>query len=119
MEEERLDTMIEWTQFCSRRALREIKQIDKVLYSQKAALDQLRLLDPRLYKLAIEPDSNLLPFKAKGPMNSPPIPDYIQDGEYEDVTKRYEIQYADMEGFLKGVLQKSRTKKKKKRDDED
>ena len=119
MEEERLDTLVEWTQFTSQRSIREIKQIDRILYAQRDALDQLRILDPGLYKMAIETDSSLLPFKAKGPLNTPPIPDYMQDGEYEDITKQYSIQYADMEEFLKGVLSKGRKRKKKKSDDDE
>ena len=87
IEDERIDTLKEWNKFASSRHRREIQQIDNVICLQKAALENLRQLDVDLYKLAIEPDSNLIPFKAKGPMNTPPIPGYLQDGEYENITR--------------------------------
>ena len=90
-----------------------------MLFSQRAALEKLRELDQNLYKQAIQIDNNLLPFNAKGPLHTPPIPDYIQDGEYEDITRKYEVQYENMEEFLRQVVKNSRTRKKKKTEDEE
>jgi len=119
MEDERIDINKEWSQYCARRHRNEIQQIDKVIYLQKAALEKLRQLDIDLYKLAIAPDNELIPFKAKGPLKTPPIPGYLQDGEYEDVTRKFEVQYANMEDFLKSVTQKQSRRARKKKDDED
>ena len=49
-------------------------------------------------------------------METPPIPDYLQDGESVDETKRFEVQYTDTRAFMKTLLQKQR--KKKAKDDE-
>ena len=119
MEDERIDINKEWSQYCARRHRNEIQQIDKVIYLQKAALEKLRQLDIDLYKLAIAPDNDLIPFKAKGPLKTPPIPGYLQDGEYEDVTRKFEVQYANMEDFLKSVTQKQSRRARKKKDDDD
>ena len=70
------------------------------------------------------PDSNLIPFTAQGPYNTPAIPDYIQDGEYEDVTRKYEIQYAGdvneqlVQMMKQMAVSKRRNRKPKKEDDE-
>jgi len=119
IEEERIEILKEWCKFSSTRHRHEIQQIDRMLYSQKAALEKLRELDQNLYKMAIQIDNNLVPFNAKGPLSTPPIPEYIQDGEYEDVTRKYEVKYDNMESFLREVIKNNRAKKKKKTADED
>lgn len=41
------------------------------------------------FELQIDPD--LLPYSRKGPLHTPPIDDFeAPDGEYLDVTKKYE-----------------------------
>ena len=119
IEEERIEILKEWCKFSMIRHRNEIQQIDRMLYSQKAALEKLRELDQNLYKMAIQIDNNLVPFNAKGPLSTPPIPEYIQDGEYEDVTRKYEVKYDNMESFLREVIKNNRAKKKKKTADED
>ena len=119
IEEERIEIIKEWGKFSSNRHRQEIQQIDKMLYSQKAALEKLRELDQNLYKMAIQIDNNLVPFNAKGPLNTPPIPEYMQDGEYEDVTRKYEVKYDNMEEFLKTIIKNTRAKKKKKTEEDD
>jgi SepF-like predicted cell division protein (DUF552 family) len=119
IEDERIDIIKEYSRYCFRRNKKEIRQIDNAIILQKAALENLRQLDVNLYKLAIAPDDNLIPFKAKGPMNTPPIPGYLQDGEYENITRKFEVQYADMEQFLKDTILKKKVRKKKKDDDDE
>lgn len=96
----------------------EIRQIDTVLISQREALEALRQLDQDLYKEAISVDLSLIPFKAKGPFFSPPIPEYLQDGEYENVTKEFQVQYADMNEFMYSITKKKVKKKKTQQDEE-
>jgi len=40
-----------------------------------------------------------------------PLESHIQDGEYADVTKQFEIQYADMKKFMVDLLVRKRKKK--------
>ena len=87
--------------------------MDKNLISQQLALDELRAESLQLYQAAVQIDESLLPFKAEGPTRTPPIPNYIQDGEYEDVTKSFQVQYPDMKEFLKQITMSSRVMKKK------
>lgn len=114
IEDERYYAFKDWSRYCKQRYRNEIRQIDKSILAQKAALEQIRLLDQDLYRQAIALDTSLMPYAAKGPLYTPPIEDYIQDGEYEDVTQKFEIQYADMKSFMRDILKKSRTKKKSK-----
>ena len=119
MEDERIELKKEWGHYCTARHMKEIQQIDRVIISQKAALEQLRLLDQDLYKHAVSIDSTFVPFKAKGPYHSLPIQDYIQDGEYENITKSYEVQYEDTKAFITGLLKKQGGRKKKKVEEEE
>ena len=119
IEDERIELGKEWNRYCTARHLKEIKEIDTVILAQKAALEELRLADPELYRQALEPDLTLLPYKAKGPYYTPAIPDYLQDGEYEDVTKRFAVQYADMDTFMREITKSTRTRKKKKVEEEE
>ena len=65
--------------------------IDKVLHSQQKALEELRFESETLYQHAIEPDSNLIPFTAKGPVATPPLKSYESpDGDYIDISKKWE-----------------------------
>lgn len=61
---------------------------------------------------AIAMDPALIPWTADGPTRTLPIPDYIQDGEYEDRTKQFAIQYADTKQFMTDLLSRKRQKKK-------
>jgi hypothetical protein len=76
-----------------------------------------RLENESLYFQAIQPDNSLLPFRCFGPTRSPPIPGYLQDGSYEDVTKKYAVQYADMKTFMNQLLASKRKRKKSAEED--
>ena len=60
----------------------------------------------------------MMPFSLKGPTRTPAFEEHIQDGEYVDVTKKFEVQYADTKQFLADLVQQNRRKKKKKDEDE-
>ena len=117
MEDERIELKKEWSRFSMKRHRKEIRQIDTVIKAQKKALEDLKKVDYDLYKKAIEPDMSLLPFVAKGPTYTPVIQDYIQDGEYEDVTKQYAIQYADTKDTLEKLTRSTGRRRKKKKEE--
>ena len=89
-----------------------------MIIAQRKALETLRILNIELYKKAIQLDTNLMPFSAMGPYYTPPIPGYVQDGEYEDTTKKYEIVYVDTEAHMKTILRGKNHKRKKKSEEE-
>ena len=115
--EERALIFKEWNRYCFRRAKAEVYALDSLIISQYRALEELRAESEELYLEAIQFDPDLVPFKGEGPSQTPPIPEYIQDGTYDDVTKKFQVKYGDMKDFLKKLTQK--TKKKKKKVDEE
>ena len=94
------------------------RQIDGVIIAQKKALEALASLDMNLYVKALQSDSTLTNFHAKGPTYTPPITDYLQDGEYENTTKEYAIQYADTKEFLINLTRKVRRRRRKNEEDD-
>ena len=94
------------------------RKIDGVIIAQKKALEALASLDMNLYVKALQSDSTLTNFHAKGPTYTPPIIDYLQDGEYENTTKEYAIQYADTKEFLINLTRKVRRRRRKNEDDD-
>ena len=66
-----------------------------------------------MYEHAISMDPDLIPFSFQGPVATPPIQDYLQDGEYKETTQTFKVIYEDTEAFLKTLLAKQRKKKKK------
>lgn len=117
VKEERILLGKDWSRFCGNRNRNEVRQFDNVILSQNKALDELKALSPTLYFEAIQPDPTLIPFKAKGPVYTLPIPDYIQDGSYKDVTKEFIIKYGDMKQFMTQLISKPRKRSKKDADD--
>ncbi len=111
IQDERSEAAKNWSRFCKKRHVAELKQIDTVIVKQMAALEALREESQELYKMAIAPDATLLPFKAVGPAETPAISDFFQDGEYADTTRQYAIQYADIEAFMKELLAADHRKK--------
>merc|ERR1719239_1809595 len=111
--EERHYFMKEWCQYTAERHRDEIYSLDRKLIAQQEALDQLRQESMELYLEACQIDPDLVPFTAKGPTLTPPIKDYIQDGEFKDVTREYKVIYEDTEAFLKKLVSKVRKRKKR------
>lgn len=103
----------EWSRFSGSRHISEIRQLDAVIISQQNALDVLREESEELYHEAIQPDTSLIPFRCFGPTRTPSIPDHFVDGNYEDITKKFSVQYADMKSFMTQLLARPNRKKKK------
>merc|ERR1712190_174620 len=88
-----------WSRFSGRRHRAEIASIDRMILAQQKALEALRDENRQLYMAAIEPDDTLVNFKSIGPTRTPPISDYLQDGDYVETTKKFEVQYENMEEY--------------------
>uniref|UniRef100_A0A183CJN8 Large ribosomal subunit protein mL40 n=1 Tax=Globodera pallida TaxID=36090 RepID=A0A183CJN8_GLOPA len=81
----------QYAQSRARLARMDIEWIKHSIEAQQKALEVLRHLSPALYEAAVQPDDSLLPTHIHGPPISPPIAEYRSpDGEYEDVTKKWE-----------------------------
>lgn len=118
--EERALLSKEWNRFAGRRHVNEIRQIDTVLVSRHKALEEIRKESNQLYAEAIKPDLSIIDrngqvlYQAFGPTTTPPIiaspsndgpkEDHLVDGHYEDVTKKYAVQYADTKSFMSKLL---------------
>ena len=111
-EEERIHLMKDWSRFTLTRHRNEIWKQDIIQITQQMALDELRKESEDLYLSAIQFDSSILPISFKGPVSTPPIENYLQDGEYKDTTQTYKVIYEDTEAFMKNLLQRQRKKKK-------
>jgi len=118
VKEERIYQAKDWSRFAHKRHTDELWHQDKIMMSQLKALEELKKESLPLYFAAIEFDTDLLPMSFKGPVNTPPIPDYLQDGEYEDKTQTFKVIYEDTEAFLKQITARRRLKKKKGEDDD-
>jgi len=70
---------------------REIRMMDRLLSSQQRALEELKAESEELYQAAIQMDFSYIPCEIKGPVDTPPIPDYDPtEGDYVDVSKKWE-----------------------------
>lgn len=71
--------------------LKDFKILDRVMDAQIKALQELRFESEELYQQAIQPDMDMIPFVAKGPVHTPPNKDYeYVDGDYHNITKMYD-----------------------------
>ena len=61
------------------------------MITQQNALDELKKENVSLYEAAIQFDPELIPMSFKGPVTTPPIENYIQDGEYKDTTQSFKV----------------------------
>lgn len=57
--------------------------------AQEKALNELRLESEELYQAAIQLDNDLIPFKAEGPVVTPPIDKYVSPAEYLPIAYEY------------------------------
>ena len=101
-----------------KRHSNELWHLDKVLKAQTVALEELRAENESLYDAAIQFDPGLLAMELRGPCASPPVPGYLQDGEYRDTTPTFKVIYEDTEAFMKNLLMRRRTRKKKGGDED-
>ncbi|XP_060536353.1 large ribosomal subunit protein mL40 [Cylas formicarius] len=80
-----------WCSYKREQHLSDLKILDRLLFAQQYALDELRKESETLYQQAIQIDSFLIPYKSNGPTDTPPIENYDQpDGEYQDISKKWE-----------------------------
>ena len=96
----------------------ELWHLDKILKAQTVALEELRAENESLYDAAIQFDPDLVGMQLRGPCTSPPVPGYLQDGEYKDTTPTFKVIYEDTEAFMKNLLLRRRTRKKKGTDED-
>ncbi|KAK5647545.1 hypothetical protein RI129_002437 [Pyrocoelia pectoralis] len=81
----------QWSRYKHQQHLADIQLVDRIIYSQQKAIDELRKESEELYLEAVQIDPMLLPFKIEGPTDTPPIDKYYApDGEYQDVSKKWD-----------------------------
>jgi len=112
-QETRILHMKDWARHTYIRNHNEIWKQDKILSTQQRALDELKKESLSLYENAIQFDPSIIPITFSGPVATPPIKDYIQDGEYKDTTQTFKVIYEDTDAFMKELLQRQRRKKKR------
>ncbi|PSN33246.1 39S ribosomal protein L40 [Blattella germanica] len=89
-EDERILLQKEWSRYKRKQHLKDIQMIDRLIFSQQKALDELRKESEELYQAAIQINPLQLPFITHGPVYTPPIKDYDSpDGEYSDISKKW------------------------------
>ncbi|CAH1981263.1 unnamed protein product [Acanthoscelides obtectus] len=88
--EKRVMLMKKWSQFKHAEHLKDLQILDKLVYNQQKALDELQKESPELYYQAIQFDFQLMNFTCQGPVETPPIVGYdVPDGDYQDKTKKW------------------------------
>ena len=70
------------------------------MITQQNALDELKKENVSLYEAAIMFDQELIPMTFKGPVATPPIENYIQDGEYKDTTQSFKVSYETSAAYV-------------------
>ncbi|KAL3288966.1 hypothetical protein HHI36_003409 [Cryptolaemus montrouzieri] len=65
-----------WALYKQNQHLKDIKMLDRIMFSQQKALDELRVESEELYQEAIQIDFHLIPFTSSGPVETPPIDKY-------------------------------------------
>ncbi|KAG0710380.1 39S ribosomal protein L40, mitochondrial [Chionoecetes opilio] len=96
VEDQQADLAKQWCQYKYNQHFEEIHMIKKVATATDKALEtpnlqELRQESEELWLEAIQVDPVLLPFKAKGPVTSPPIKGYdAPDGEYHNITRKWD-----------------------------
>ncbi|XP_057338585.1 39S ribosomal protein L40, mitochondrial [Microplitis mediator] len=89
--EERALLFKDWCRYKHHQYVEDLETTDTIILSQKKALEELKAESVDLYNAALELDLSLMSYEAKGPTFTPPIPNYQPpDGDYFDVTKKYE-----------------------------
>ncbi|KAL3077117.1 hypothetical protein niasHS_013106 [Heterodera schachtii] len=82
----------QYAQSRARLARTDIMWIKRSIDAQENALEVLKQLSPTLYEAAVQLDERLFYTQIQGPPISPPIDNYnCPDGEYQDVTKKWEL----------------------------
>jgi large subunit ribosomal protein L40 len=91
MREHRSLLVKKWAHYRMQENLKDFKNLDKLSQAQNKALQELRFESEELYQQAIQPDMDMIPFVAKGPVQTPAIKDYqLIDGDYNNITKKFQ-----------------------------
>lgn len=83
----------EWARYLTQQHMHQMSQLNRALKSQKIALDELKKDNITLYNMAIQLDSNLIPYVREGPVHTPPLKSQEYEppeGDYLDVTYLYD-----------------------------
>jgi len=81
----------QWARFKHDEKVADFQIIDRLVQSQKKALEELRNESEELYQAAIEIDLQLLSVSLKGPVSTPPIKNYVSpDGDYIHQSMKWE-----------------------------
>ena len=81
----------EWNRYKHKQWMNNVRVIESIVLSQEKALKELKAASKQLYKKAVEFDDSFLPYNTIGPVHTPPINNYDSpDGEYVDITLKYE-----------------------------
>ncbi|KAK4885388.1 hypothetical protein RN001_001659 [Aquatica leii] len=88
--EQRVILEKQWAKYKHEQRLADIRLIDRIMFSQQKALDELRNESEELYQEAIQIEAMLLPITIEGPTETPSIDNYLSpDGDYQDVSKKW------------------------------
>ncbi|XP_063861064.1 LOW QUALITY PROTEIN: large ribosomal subunit protein mL40-like [Scylla paramamosain] len=89
--EQRAQLAKQWCHYKFEQHQVEVTMLKKIMVARDQALEELRQESEDLWLEAIQVDPALLPFRAKGPVATPPIKDYdTPDGEYYNITKKWD-----------------------------
>lgn len=81
----------QWARYMFEVNAKELKMIDRMLASQYKALQELKLESEELYEAAIQFDFGYVPCNIEGPVETPPIKDYVAaEGDFIDVSKKWD-----------------------------
>lgn len=81
----------EWSRYKIKQHLTEMRACSKMMKAQEKALEKLKEESEELYLQAIQCDESLLPYEFKGPVHTPPRPDYVaSEGNFLDKTNYFE-----------------------------
>lgn len=72
----------EWSRYKGAQRVEDNKIIAAIVKAQEKALHELRLESEELYQAAIQIDPQIIPFKAIGPVVTPPIAQYAPPVAY-------------------------------------
>ncbi|XP_036342739.1 39S ribosomal protein L40, mitochondrial isoform X2 [Rhagoletis pomonella] len=80
-----------WAKYKHHEKLLDFQNIDRLIQSQNRALEELRKESEELYQEAILKDITLLPVNVKGPVETPPIKNYVSpDGDYINEANKWD-----------------------------
>ncbi|XP_033216708.1 39S ribosomal protein L40, mitochondrial [Belonocnema kinseyi] len=89
--EQRILLQKEWSHYKLKQYRQDMLTLESIQNSQEKALKNLREESEELYQAAIQCDTSFLTHEVRGPTFTPAIENYeCPDGDYVDVTKKYE-----------------------------